>query len=264
MRFLLLSILIPVSLMAQPGDTTINGKEYFFITYDMLEDSTVLIGVVERLKSIGEPDGEYLVYSSNGALMEKGTYRKGRKEGKWITYFQDGNTASVSTFHRGHAIGDWTWYHPNGAVKGKSRYVQKRILKKKKIGSIAQTQFWTPKRYYPWFEIQIHATAVDSFVEYYPDSQVKVRLRFDDDGMRIDSAEFFYPSGQLNCVQYWSGNYGTGCWRYYCPDGSVSHYQSNSGSDSIVCPLPDGEYADCYYEVDHEIDWYQGRSRAKF
>lgn len=264
MRFLLLALLLPVGMFSQRADTVIDGKKFKFYSSYERADSVIVYEYCQSIRKEHNANGEYRAYTSAGILVEAGKFRDCKRNGSWVKYFLDGKKEFEGNYRKGWAIGNWTWYHSNGAVKGKARYVHKRILMKKKIPSRAQTQFWTPKRYYPWFEIQIHATAVDSVVEYYPNSQVKFRAHLDGNGRMIDSTEYFYPSGQLSCVQYWKGNYGTGCWKYYCPDGSVSHYQSNTGSDSVLCPMPDGDYADCYYEVKDEIDWYKGRIRAKF
>jgi antitoxin component YwqK of YwqJK toxin-antitoxin module len=265
MRFLFLALLIPLGLLSQRADTVIEGKRFKYYSSYERTDSIVVYEYCESIRKEHDANGEYRAYTTSGILVETGQFRNRRKKGTWITYFLDGKKECEGSYRIGWAIGNWTWYHSNGAVKGTARYVHKRIFQKKKIPSIAQTQFWTPKRYYPWFEIQIHSIAVDSIVEYYPNSQVKVRTRLDNAGRDIDSTEFFYPTGQVNCVQYWSGNYGTGCWKYFCPDGSLSHYENNTGTDTIQCPIPDGIYSECdYYHITLDLDWYKGRVRAKF
>lgn len=265
MRFLLLIVFFPVVLLGQTPDTVIGGKRYVLYSSYERPDSIIVFEYCQSILKSGSANGEYRAYAQSGVLMEQGQWRNGKRVGAWFSYFPDGKVEHSGNYKKGWAIGTWTWYHPNGVVKGKARYVQKTVWKKVKVGSIQQTVFWTPKRYYPWFRVNIQPTPVDSFVEYYPDSKVKVRMRFNNDGEQIDSTEYYYPSGQLNCIQYWKDNRGVGCWRYYCSDGTLTRCENQEAEKPETCVGSDEIYIECsYYEIVPEIQLYKGGIRAKF
>lgn len=265
MRPFLFFVLIPITLFSQSADTVVEGKRYVLYSSYERDDSIMVFEYCESITKSGKANGNYVAYTGSGVLMEEGRFRKGRKVGEWISYFPDGKIEHIGSYKKGHANGNWTWFHPNGVVRGKARYVQTREIKKIKVASIRQTQFWTPKRYYPWFKIEIHTVPVDSVVEYYPDSKLKVRMRFDAHGTYVDSTEYFYPSGQRNCVQYWKDNLGVGCWKYYCTDGTLNRCENNEPHQPDVCACSDEIYIECeYYDVTIGIPWYMGRARVKF
>jgi hypothetical protein len=265
MRFLLLIFFLPLIISAQPADTVINGRRYHYFASYIRPDSLSVIEYCEHVIRPYEANGEFRAFAKSGVLLEQGRFRNGKKDGNWFSYYPDGKLECRGNYKKGSAIGKWMWYYPNGAVKGRANYIQKSVFVKVKIPSRQQTQFFTPKRYYPWFKVLIDTRPQDSLLEYYPDGQLKVRMRFDHNGNMIDSAEYYYPSGKLNCVQYYTDNCGTGCWKYYCSDGSLSHCENNSPGDPTHPAVCYDVYNECdYYEVKLEIPLKIGGIRAKF
>ncbi len=265
MRILVLILFFPIVLLSQHSDTVIDGRRYVLFSSYAREDSIIVFEYCKSITKSGEANGEYRAFSQSGVLMEQGQRRNGKRVGAWFSYFPDGKVEHSGNYKKGWAIGTWIWYHPNGAIKGRTRYIQKKVFMKVKIPSRQQSRFFTPKRYYPWFKVIIEPTPVDSFVEYYANSQVKVRMRFNDDGKQVDSAEYYYPSGQINHIEYYKGNYGSGCWKYYCTDGTLSHCVCNGDAAPETLLRCDENYADCdYYDITIDVPWLMGQIRAKF
>lgn len=265
MRILLLMFFVPIALHSQHADTVIDGKRYVLFSSYARADSIIVFEYCRSKTKAGEANGEYRAFAQSGVLMEQGQWCNGKRVGAWFSYFPDGKVEHSGNYKKGWAIGTWIWYHPNGAVKGRTRYIQRKIFRKVKVPSLQQTRFFTPKRYYPWFKVIIEPTAVDSFVEYYANSQVKVRMLLSHKGGERDSTMYYYPSGQLNCVQYWQDGYGDGCWKYYCTDGTLSHCVCNGDTRPETLMTCDENYADCdYYDIVIDVPWLMGQIRAKF
>ena len=53
--------------------------------------------------------GSWIVYSHNGKLREKGSYKNGKKEGVWLRYFEDGSIEKKETYKDGKLI-KREWY----------------------------------------------------------------------------------------------------------------------------------------------------------
>ncbi len=252
---------------AQRPDTIIQGKIFRYYSSLELADSTIVFEYCRSITKNGSPNGEFRSYSSSGQLIELGKYRKGEKVGRWLRYFSNGKLEEEGGYKHGHAFGSWTWYYSNGAVKGTTRYIQQKVYRKKKIPSRKHTMFFTPKRYYPWFEILITSTMTDSMAEYYPDSKVKCKRYFDNKGREIDSSFYYYPSGQVSRVEYWNSKSATGCWKYYCQDGKLCHNENQNPDNPNTCQVSDEYYLDCdYYEIQISVPCYKGNAalRAKF
>lgn len=66
--------------------------------------------------AVGLEDGEQILNSLSGEIIEKRFYRAGKKNGIHRGWFKDGKDRFYSEFVDDHYVGDfWTW-HPNGKV----------------------------------------------------------------------------------------------------------------------------------------------------
>lgn len=64
-----------------------------------------------------ESDPDYIYYTltdESGAILEKGTYYKGKKTGQWIAYHHNGKVHCKFKFKEGKRVGKWKTYDPDG------------------------------------------------------------------------------------------------------------------------------------------------------
>lgn len=63
--------------------------------------------------------GEWKSYSSNGVLLEKGSYEQGNETGEWKYYYSEGTIKTTGSFAKGEKIGTWIYYTKNGDIYNK-------------------------------------------------------------------------------------------------------------------------------------------------
>ena len=65
----------------------------------------------------GQLQGEFMVYASNGNLLEKGSYTDGEKDGKWTSWTIEGIKTGQVSFEDGLKDGKWQIWDEKGTLR---------------------------------------------------------------------------------------------------------------------------------------------------
>lgn len=106
----------PVKLIAKEGlrYEAVSG-ELFTGTYERFSESNVLLE--KSTYKEGKKNGYSKWYSPEGQLMAKRTYKKGKLHGRFEDYYENGQLASSGTYKNQKREGPFTSYHKNGNLK---------------------------------------------------------------------------------------------------------------------------------------------------
>jgi len=62
-------------------------------------------------------NGEFLMYASNGNLLERGNYLNGEKHGKWTSWTEEGIKTGEINFEEGLKDGKWQIWDESGVLR---------------------------------------------------------------------------------------------------------------------------------------------------
>jgi antitoxin component YwqK of YwqJK toxin-antitoxin module len=65
----------------------------------------------------GRKEGEYVLYSKSGRVLERGFFENGQKHGKWMQWNEDGLLTGDIKFVYGNKDGRWRLYDDNGTLR---------------------------------------------------------------------------------------------------------------------------------------------------
>ena len=65
---------------------------------------------------------EVTITSTDGKLLEKGTYWDGKKDGFWYSYHTNGKLKASAQFSQGKRSGNWRFYNIEGDLIGEVKY----------------------------------------------------------------------------------------------------------------------------------------------
>lgn len=74
----------------------------------------------------GQPDGQALLFYSNGRVKAESFYSEGKLHGPAFFYGKEGNVLAESVFIHGKQEGKCLWYYPSGALYSLQRYKNNR------------------------------------------------------------------------------------------------------------------------------------------
>ena len=87
----------------------------------------MLLGLMIMTVSYGQniPKNGYsevTITSTDGKLLEKGTYWDGKKDGYWYSYHTNGKLKASAQFYKGKRSGKWKFYNLEGVLIGEVKY----------------------------------------------------------------------------------------------------------------------------------------------
>ena len=104
--YFLLMVLISVGVSAQDTTIHVEGSDLSYIG-QMVD---------------GKKEGLWKLISSNGMLVEEGSYAGDQKTGEWKGYYENGQLKEVVTYSKNLENGPFKEYHKNGKLKTEGTY----------------------------------------------------------------------------------------------------------------------------------------------
>jgi antitoxin component YwqK of YwqJK toxin-antitoxin module len=131
-------------------------------------------------------DGDIFLFSKNGFLLEKSTYKMGHLV--FIeSYYEDGSLQRKGGYENGIIAGVWLFYYPNMRIKTIEDYTSKITSK--------------------WF--------------YFYDNGQLMEVNQYKESKKDGEWSVYYENGQLNSIKTWSDNKKMGKWKYFYRNGQL-------------------------------------------
>jgi antitoxin component YwqK of YwqJK toxin-antitoxin module len=135
-----------------------------------VKENTMPSGLIEKIevkKENGERDGNYILTTADGTIIEKSMYEDGKLEGTRTLFSDSGQIEQEEIYKNGILEGEFKSYYKDGVLKSVGKYVNNKMAGK-----------WT--YYYPSGDIkeEVHFQNNEEngpFVEYDPDGTLRAR-----------------------------------------------------------------------------------------
>jgi len=220
---------------------------------------------IEATTAADELNGPYKTYHENGKPEIVGTYIKGKVDGPYKTYYDNGQLEFEAVYKNGEIVGSAKSYHTNGKLKRVSNYVngllegesveyndqgvvvEKDTYKKGKSEGTAQyfdddgilyssLEFDNDKlksaKYFNKAGKEIgSSTRQNKQIElttYTPEGFKNSIVLYNDEGQKMKSDKFFYPSGQVKETNNYKDGMLEGTTTGYYPSGKLQYETSYS------------------------------------
>jgi len=203
-----LSVFISLGIYAQPNSSQkrllFPSKNLDFQVYQQLDEDSC------ELKELLSQIDIYAVYFpyqkfDDGLLLEKGSFRFGRKSGEW-NYYNEGILNKKSCYSNGLLDGEQLTFYESGAVASKVSHIEGIPHGVQTIffpnGQLKQEQFYLMGRLEGEYSL------------YNEQGQVLVKGRFYD-GKAQGFWQYFYKNGKISSEGNKVDELKEGVWKYY-------------------------------------------------
>ncbi len=120
-------------------------------------------------------------------IIEKGTYKDGRKDGKWTTFYPSGKIKHEITFKEGKAIGPAKFYYESGVLSEEGYW---------------NIDHWEGKYRY-----------------YYTNGKMAYDWHYNKKGKRTGEQKYYYDNGNIKYAGVWNDGKTTGALKMFNDSG---------------------------------------------
>jgi antitoxin component YwqK of YwqJK toxin-antitoxin module len=152
-------------------------------SYEIYNNDTVNVRDANNKKQ-----GLWLVFDHyKEKIIEKGTYKDGRKDGVWTAYYPSGQVKHEITFKNGKAIGPAKFYYETGLVSEEGYW---------------NIDHWEGKYRY-----------------YHTNGQLAYDWNYNQEGKRTGEQKYYYENGSIKYDGVWNNGKTTGSLKMYNDSG---------------------------------------------
>lgn len=182
----------------------------------------------------GYKTGLWEEYNSNGDIVAKGKYVRGRRQGKWEFYYPNGQKEQLGEYDKGKYVGVWKWYYPGGELWKEEEFYNNReeglYVEYDILGNIlVEGEYFDGEREGLWTTVINDYKAVGKYVTGLMDGKWKHyfqngNLSYEGNyiqGNPDGKHKYFYPDGTLKEEQIYNSGIRQKHWKKYNEEGEL-------------------------------------------